>query len=113
MKSRKALKEAYKQQKALMGIFQIRNKVTGKVLIEGSKDIPARWNRIRMELKFGNHRNKALQKDWQQQSAEDFEISILSKYTVEEGENVNLNEELSTLKEMVIEEMELTNILKY
>lgn len=44
MKTNKEFKKEYKQQKPTMGVFQVENKVNGKVLIEGSTDIPAKWN---------------------------------------------------------------------
>ncbi|WP_298285069.1 hypothetical protein [uncultured Lutibacter sp.] len=45
-----------------MGVFQIKNLNTNKVLIDSSIDMVFKWNRHKMELKFGNHRNKKLQK---------------------------------------------------
>ncbi|MFD0761644.1 hypothetical protein ACFQZW_06080 [Lutibacter aestuarii] len=45
-----------------MGVFQIKNLNTNKVLIDSSIDMVFKWNRHKMELKFGTHRNKKLQK---------------------------------------------------
>ena len=105
MKDRKALKEAYKQKKPTMGVFQILNKVNGKRLIEESTDIPAKWNRHQTELRFGSHRNTAFQKDWTEHGKENFEFSILSELEIKEGETLNIGQELKTLKEMVLEEL--------
>lgn len=107
MKTKKELKEAYKQQKPQMGIFQIQNKKNGKVLLEASSNIPSRWNRHRMELRFGNHRNLQLQADWNEHGEENFVFSIVSKLEIQEGETVDVTKELALLMEMVEEEMAL------
>ena len=66
MKTRKELKEAYKQRKSKMGVFQIKNNTNGKIFIGSSIDLDAMWNRQKMQLQFGNHPNKALQKEWKE-----------------------------------------------
>lgn len=111
--TRKELKEQYKQKKPEMGIFQIKNNVTGKKLIQQSADVQARWNRIRSELRFGSHRNTALQKDWSAQSHEDFEFSVLTTLEIKEGENVNLNKELDALMELTLEEAGIDREMLY
>ncbi len=64
MKTKKEIKEEYKQMKFPMGVFQIRNLQTNKVFIDNSTDMDSKWGRHKMELKFGSHRNTTLQKDW-------------------------------------------------
>ena len=113
MKTKKELKKAYKEQKATMGVFQVENKSNGKVLIEGSIDIPAKWNRHQTELKFGSHRNKPLQKDWKELGEENFVFSILSTLEVEEGENLDWKKEVKLLEELVLEELKIEEDGKY
>ena len=91
MKTRKELKEAYKQKKPVAGVFQIKNDENGKVLIEASTNIPSKWNRHRTELKFGSHRNKQLQQDWNDLGEENFTFSILSELELSEEENLDIN----------------------
>lgn len=88
-----------------MGVYQIVNAENGRVLIDSSPDIPAKWNRIRTELKFGSHRNLKLQEDWNKYEEKAFEFSVLSELKVEEDEPVDLNKELTVLKEMILEEL--------
>ena len=64
MKTKKELKEEYKQPKTPMGVFQIKNIKNKKVRIDKSIDMESKWNRHKMELKFGNHRNRNFQKEW-------------------------------------------------
>ena len=105
MIDKKALKDAYKQKKPTMGVFQILNKINGKRLIEAANDIPAKWNRYQTELRFGSHRNTNFQKDWNEHGKENFEFSILSELEIKEGETINVGQELKTLKEMVLDEI--------
>jgi len=64
-----------------MGIFQIRNTVSGKVLIGKSLDLPGIINRHRFELQMGGHKNKELQADWNRLGAESFAFEILDELT--------------------------------
>ena len=107
MKTKKELKNAYKQQKPQMGVFQVKNTANEKVLIEASTNIPAKWSRHQTELKFGTHRNKALQADWNNFGPESFSFEILGEVTFEEKESLDYTEEVVALKEMLEEELGL------
>ena len=109
MKTKKELKETYKQMKHPIGVFQIKNLETNKVLIDSSIDMMSKWNRHKMELKFGNHRNKNLQKDWNEKGESSFVFEILSELNVKDEENLNYQKELQILKQCVIEEFEIKN----
>lgn len=113
MKTKKELKQAYKQHKPVIGVFQVKNEINGKVLIEGSTDIQARWNRHLAELRFGSHRNAQLQKDWNEASEENFTFSVLSELEYKEGENVDFAQEVKTLEEMLVEELDLDADKRY
>jgi hypothetical protein len=107
MKTKKELKEEYKQMKIPMGVFQIKNIVNNKVLIDNSIDMESKWNRHKMELKFGNHRNRTFQKDWNDYGENNFYFEVLSELKNNEEENVNYNKELKALENMVIEELNI------
>jgi len=105
LKTKKELKEAYKQAKSPMGVFQIQNTMNGKVFIDNSLNIISKQNRHRAELKFGNHRNKELQTDWNKFGAESFTFEVLAEIEPkDEGEN-NYSNEVKVLEEMVIEDL--------
>ena len=111
MKTKKELKSEYKQMKFPMGVFQVKNIATNKILIDNSPDMASKWNRHKMELKFGNHRNKDFQKDWNQYGAENFVFEVLAELKNDEGENnIDYNLELKTLQEMVLQELEIKNL---
>ena len=113
MKTNKELKQEYKQKKPTMGVFQILNKVSGKVLVEGSTDISSKWNRHRTELRFGNHRNKGLQGDWNNVGEENFEFSIISNLDLDDNETLDVSKEVKTLEEMVVEELKIEDEMRY
>jgi len=113
MKNKKELKQAYKQHKPVMGVFQIKNTVNNKILIDGSTNIASKWNRHQTELKFGSHRNKELQKDWNEMEAASFSFEILSELAYKENEAVNYVEEIKVLKAMVLEELNLPKTQLY
>ena len=107
MKTKKQHKEAYKQLKIPMGVFQIKNTKNNKVLIDYSIDIHSKWNRHKMELKLGNHRNKELQKDWNEYEEKHFIFQILSELKQEDNENVNYRKDLKEFYDMIKEELNI------
>lgn len=104
MKTRKALKAAYKEMKFQMGTFQIRNQSNGKIFIGTSNNLEAIWNRHRFQLNMGSHRNAMLQKDWNALGEEGFVFEILETLEHEEG-ITDYNKELEVLEEMFLEEL--------
>ena len=96
-----------------MGVFQIRNTSSDKVLIDSSVDMKSKWNRHRMELKFGKHQNLALQKDWNEQGEESFVFEVLSEIEPKENEKVDYNRELATLQSMIVEDLSLDDDKSY
>lgn len=113
MKTKKELKTEYKQHKPTAGVYQIKNTKNGRTLIEAASNIPAKWNRHRTELKFGSHRNGALQKDWNEMGEDAFTFDILSELKSKEEENADINTEVKLLLEMVEEEMDMPAEMKY
>ncbi|UZR94414.1 GIY-YIG nuclease family protein [Chondrinema litorale] len=113
MKTKKELKVAYKQMKPLMGVYQIKNQKNNRMLIEGSTDINAKFNRHRMELNFGNHRLKALQKDWKEFGEENFSFEVISELETKDELNVDYKEEVKILEQMTIEELDIDPSNRY
>lgn len=107
MKTKKEIKEDYKQMKFPMGVFQIKNLSNNKIFVDNSVDMNATWNRHKTELKFGTHRNKELQKDWAEKGENNFMFEILSELKQDDNNIVNYAKELQLLQRMVIEEMDI------
>jgi group I intron endonuclease len=95
----------YKNTPRPMGVYQIRNKVNGKVFIGSSNNLPAILNRYRAELNFGNCRNLVLQQDWNQFGPDAFEFKELEILTPMEDPKYNPAEDLKFLEDMWIEKL--------
>lgn len=76
---RKELTQSYKLALPPMGVFAIRNLVTGKMLIDQSTHLTGALNRHRTELKLGSHRNKALMADWRAHGEAGFAFEVLEQ----------------------------------
>jgi len=105
MKTKKNLKEEYKLKKFKIGVYQIRNKVNNKVLIDSSVNIEAIFNRNRLQLNFGNHPNKILQNEWKQFGEEQFAFDILAEVKQSDTEEKDYVREAKQLAEMYIDEL--------
>lgn len=88
-----------------MGVFQIRNTVNGKILVESSPNLDAIWNRNRMQLEWGKHPNRALQSDWNELGADHFKFEILAEIEQEGDEQTEYSKELKTLETLYKEEL--------
>jgi len=113
MKTKKELKDEYKQSKPQMGVFSIRNLENNKVYIDHGLDVAAKWNRHKMELKFGSHKNKALQSDWKNLGEEQFRFEVLSTLEHKEDQFVDYQKELKLLQRIVIDELNLSEEMSY
>lgn len=105
-KSRKELKEEYRNLKFDRGVFQIRNKVNGKILVGSSMDLKAFWNAQKWQLDFGMHRNARLQADWKEFGAEAFSYEILGLMEEQDEAGVDYKKELKLMEELYIDELQ-------
>lgn len=60
------------------GIYLVKNLETGRVLLGSSLNLHGPLNRHRAELKFGSHRCKALQADWDRLGEKAFAFEIVA-----------------------------------
>ena len=106
MKTRKELKEEYKQKKYEMGVFQIKNKVNGKIFISSSIDLQAIWHSQKLQLDFGNHSNYELQDDWKKYGADNFVYEILDEIKQKDDKPQDNAKDVKALEEMIISELQ-------
>ncbi len=64
------------------------------------------WNRNKMELNFGNHRNSALQCEWKQFGERNFNYEILAEVVQKDEDKIDYNKEVKTLEAMFTKELE-------
>jgi len=81
---KKALLREYKETPLPMGVFQIKNNITGKLLLLKALNLPGIINRHLLELRRGMHRNTQLQADWSQYGETAFSFDILATLKPEE-----------------------------
>jgi len=104
MKTRKELKEEYRQKKFRMGVFKVENRLNGKIFLGSSTDLDSAWNSHRFRLEAGMHENTSLQNDWKQLGAEHFAYEIVEELNLKEGDDDA--KELNVLEELMKEEMQ-------
>lgn len=78
MDRKKELTRQYKDSPRPTGVFQIKNKVNGKLFLLKAMDIPGIINRHQLELVRGIHRNHELQADWNAFGADSFSFDVLA-----------------------------------
>lgn len=104
-KDRKTLIDEYKRAPKEMGVYCIRNTLNGKCLVASSRNIRARFNRHRMDLKTNSDRNEALQCDWNACGAEAFEFEILDLLDPADDPGYDPSEDLEVLEMLWFEKL--------
>jgi group I intron endonuclease len=101
-----AAKTRYKQAKRPMGVYRIRNTRNNKSYVGSDRDLSARINRHKAELKFGSHRNRELQGEWNSFGESSFQFEVLDELDPKEDSQASPVEELRVLAEMWIRKLE-------
>lgn len=102
----KALKKEYQQSQTPMGVFQIRNMVNEKVFVGSALNLPGIFNRHKVELKMGSHKNKALQAEWNEFGADKFAFEILDELTPVSDPQHDYREDLTHLEDLWLEKLQ-------
>lgn len=105
MKSRKELKRAFQEREKRAGVFQVKNTANGKILLGSSLNLDGPLNAHKFLLKSGSHRNHALQHDWNEYGADAFVFEILEEVKVTDDPNFKLDDELTLLEQIWIEQL--------
>jgi hypothetical protein len=87
-----------------MGIYLIRDKETGQVLVASSRNVHSAINRIRFELRLRSHSNKELQAEWDRSGPDRFDFEIVELLKEREARDFDYIEELRTLEQLYREE---------
>ncbi len=112
--NKKENKNAYKQMKFRMGIFQIINIESKRVFLQTSTDLDRAYNGDKFRLNMKLHSNKELQNDWTLLGAEKFEFSILDELKIEEPtSDLKIKEELKELYNLHRTELDEKGIILY
>jgi len=106
MKSKKDIKREYKERAKTAGVFQVKNTANGKVLLGSSLNLDGPLNGHKFMLTIGSHRNKVLQKEWNEYGADKFVFETLEVVKVKEDPNFNLKDELTLIEEIWLEKLQ-------
>lgn len=105
---RKAIKREYKESYRPAGVYQVRNTSNGRILVGSSANLPARWNRLRMQLDAGLDRMyPELQRDWKELGgAAVFVFEVLEELEPPEGPGWDPADDLAALEALWLEQLE-------
>ena len=103
---KKAAKLAYKASRRPIGVFVIRNLVSGKIFVGSSMDLAAIFNRTRFQLAAGAHPNKELEADWRNLGAAKFEFEVAEELVPREDANFDYASELEFLEDLWLEKLQ-------
>jgi len=106
METRADLKRQYKETKREAGIFQVKNTVTGKVLLGSSTNLHGPLNKHAFMLKIGRHDNGQLQNDWNELGPGAFAFEILEVVQEKDTPGFSLADELTLLEQIWLEKLE-------
>lgn len=106
MMTKKELRNEYKLKPPEMGVYQIRNTVTGKIFVGSTTTLGTIWNSQRFQLETGNHRSVELQQDWQKYGAEAFVFEPLHQLKLSDDPAFDARRELKGLEELTVEELQ-------
>jgi hypothetical protein len=105
MDRKKALIREYKQRRPLMGVYRIRNLVTGNSLVAASTDLPSILNRHRAQLSMGGHSSRSLQADWIQHGPESFVFEMLDTLAPSEAPDHDPLGDLTVLEDLWLDKL--------
>jgi len=100
------LKLAYKNRVRNIGVYQIRNKINGKIFIGSSPNLDSVFTRYKMNLKGWPHGNQELIKDWHEYGEENFMYEILDQLKPNEDPLYDYKDDLKTLEELWLEKLQ-------
>lgn len=106
---RREIIKQYKQTVQPMGIYQIKNLRNGRIFIGSAKNLQGKLNSHKFQLKNGLHRNKEMQKEYDEVGEEGFSFKILDSLKPKEDLNYDYTEELKLLEEMWLEKLQPYN----
>ncbi|MGN7471358.1 DUF2087 domain-containing protein [Brevibacillus sp. SAFN-007a] len=98
------LKQMYKEVKSEAGVYQIRNKVNGKVLVASSLNLKT-INGKKFMLQHGSHPNRELQKEWNELGADAFAFEVLEVLKPKDDPYFDAKDALEKLEEKWIEKL--------
>ncbi|HEX7646397.1 MAG TPA: GIY-YIG nuclease family protein [Noviherbaspirillum sp.] len=89
-----------------MGIYAIRDKVTGRVSVGSSRNVDGALNRAQFELRMRSHADKELQAAWNTGGPERFAFEIVDLLTERDDPDFDYAKEMQALEALYRDELE-------
>lgn len=108
MEHRKKLIQEYKNRKPNMGVYQIRNKVNGKIQVLSSLNLDGALNRFKFDLKMGltiGLWERELKEDLARYGPENFVLEALDRLKPVEEPGYDYREDLKALEALYLEKL--------
>ena len=83
-----------------MGIYAIRHRASGHLLLGASRNVHAALNRARFELRMGKHPDRVLQAEWNRTGVEGLAFEVLEFLKEREDEAFDYAGELRALEQI-------------
>jgi len=106
MINKSEIKKNYKESLTPMGVYQIKNLVNGKIFIGSTKNLPARINRHKFELKFGSEGITELQNDYNKYGEGNFSFEIIDELKPKDEPGYNYTEDIAVLEQLWVEKLQ-------
>lgn len=91
--------------KPVMGVYAVRETAAGTVRIGSSENIPAAWNRLRLQLDMGNHPDAALQALWKSGGAGAVAFEVLDELKPKDDAKYDPYDDIVELDRMWMEKL--------
>ena len=104
--NKKELKKQYKQNIQLMGVFQVKNLINGKIFIDSGLNLQGKMNGCRFQLSLGSHMNRVLQEDFNKNGINNFSFEVIDYLKLKEDIKTNYTDDLKMLEEIWIEKLQ-------
>jgi hypothetical protein len=88
-----------------MGVYAIRDRATGRVSVQSSRNVPGAINRLTFELRQGCHRDRGLQALWNARGAEGVTMEVLELVRERKDPSFDYDAELALLEALYRQEL--------
>ncbi|WP_372634585.1 GIY-YIG nuclease family protein [Cohnella sp.] len=95
----------YKEIPIEAGVYQIRNNINGKVLVDTTPNLKSLNGRT-ASLNMGAYPNKELQREWTEYGEEAFTMEVLEVLKPSDNPFVNVKDELKLLEDKWIDKLQ-------
>lgn len=102
MERRKEFKLLYKETKPVAAVYQIKNNINGKMLVDSLADIRSLEGK-KFQLSIGRHFNEPLQAEWNLYGENSFTVEVLETLKEKDDPDFDRKKELGKLKQKWIE----------